>query len=110
MPTLDEIIAASLRDSAASGELQASPHWGKPLPLEDGFEQTPQELRMAYKVMKDAGLVPPEIELMRQMQPLREALAATTDGSEARALRQRLSEMQQQLALRLEHLSATGSL
>ncbi len=48
-PTLDEQIAQSLRDSQRSGELQAAPSWGKPLALDDGFDETPLELRMASR-------------------------------------------------------------
>ena len=31
--------------------------------LGDGYEQTPIELRMGYKILKDAGIVPPEVEI-----------------------------------------------
>ena len=41
--------------------------WGRPLDLGDGYEQTPVELRMGYKILKDAGIVPPEVALMREI-------------------------------------------
>jgi len=110
MPTIDEQIAQSLRDAQRSGELQSAPSWGKPLNLNDGYEQTPEELRMAFKALKDAGFVPPEVETMKQIAALREAIAADPDTPDAQAMRRRLSELQQQLALRLEKLRASGSL
>lgn len=110
MATLDEHIAQSLRESQRSGELQSAPSWGKPLDLNDGFEQTPEELRIAFKALKDAGFVPPEIETMQQIAALREVIASDPDAPEANALRQRVGELQQHLALRLEKLRASGSL
>jgi hypothetical protein len=110
MPTIDEQIAQSLRDAQRSGELQSAPSWGKPLDLNDGYEQTPEELRMAFKALKDAGFVPPEVETMKRIAALREVLNAAPDAPDAEAMRRRLSELQQQLALRLEKLRISGSL
>ena len=110
MATRDDHIAQSLRDSQRSGELESAPSWGKPLDLNDGFAQTPDELRMAFKALKDAGFVPPEVETMQQIAALRQAITADPDAAEANALRQRVSELQQHLALRLEKLRTSGSL
>ena len=110
MPTIDEQIAQSLRDAQRSGELQSAASWGKPLDLADGYAQTPEELRMAFKALKDAGFVPPEVETMKQIAALREVIAAEPDATEAEAMRRRVSELQQHLALRLEKLRSSGSL
>ena len=113
MPTIDEQIAQSLRESLASGELATAANWGKPLDLADGYAQTPEELRMAFKALKDAGFVPPEVGTMGQIAALREQLAALrdmTDPAQADALRRRISELQQHLSLRLEKLRTSASL
>ena len=110
MATLDEHIAQSLRDSQRSGELQTAANWGKPLDLDDGYAQTPEELRMGFKALRDAGFVPPEVETMKQIAALREVIASDPEAPEAEAMRRRMSELQQHLALRLEKLRMTGSL
>ena len=110
MATIDEQIAQSLRESLRSGELQSAASWGKPLDLTDGYAQTPEELRMAFKALKDAGFVPPEVETMKQIAALRQVIDAAPDAPEAEAMRKRLSELQQHLALRLEKLRVSGSL
>lgn len=110
MPTIDEQIAQSLRDAQRSGELQSAASWGKPLDLDDGYAQTPEELRMAFKALKDAGFVPPEVETMKQIAALREVIDTEPDPAKADAMRQRVSELQQHLALRLEKLRNSGSL
>ena len=110
MPTLDEQIAASLREAQRNGELQSSPSWGKPLDLADGYAQTPEELRLAYKVLKDAGMVPPEVETLQQIAALARRLDADPDAPDAEQQRRRLSELRQHLALRLEKLSSQRTL
>lgn len=107
---LEDEIGRKLKESHACGELRAAPSYGKPLDLGDGYDETPAELRMGMKVLKDAGVVPPEVELMQQIEAQRLRLEAAPDEAAARAERQKLSEMRQQLALRLEKLRTTGSL
>ena len=60
-------------------------------------------------VSDDAGVVPAEVELMRNIEALRQSLEGAPDDAASRDGRQRLSEMQQQLALRLEKLRISGS-
>ena len=110
MATYDEQIAQSLREAERNGELQSAPSWGKPLELNDGFEQTPEEFRLGFKALKAAGFVPPEVETMKQIAALREAVADDPAGADADAMRRRLSELQQHLALRLEKMRVSGSL
>jgi hypothetical protein len=108
---LDDHIGRSLAESEKSGELRSARNFGKPLDLGDGYDETPVELRMGFKMLKDAGVVPHEVHLMRDIETLRLQLAAAPEVDDsARAARQRLSEMQQQLALRLEKLRISGAL
>ena len=65
---------------------------------------------MAFKALKDAGFVPPEVETMKQIAALREVIAAEPDAAMAEAMRRLVSELQQHLALRLEKLRGSGSL
>jgi hypothetical protein len=106
---LEDHIGQSLAESVANGELRSAPSFGKPLDFGDGYYDTPAELRMAMKILKDAGVVPPEVEFMQQIEALRQSLEGAPDSDETRAKRQRLSEMQQQLALRLEKLRRSGT-
>jgi Domain of unknown function (DUF1992) len=106
----DDHIGRSLRDSEASGELKAAPSWGKPLDFGDGYDETPAELRMPFKVLKDAGVVPHEVTLMAEAAGLRKELAAATDPALQDVLRQRMAAIEQALSLRMERLRATGSL
>jgi hypothetical protein len=107
---LDDHIGRSLTESEQKGELRTAPSYGKPLHFGDGYEQTPDELRMGFKILKDAGVLPPEVQLMRDIETLRLSLQDAPDDEHGRAERLRLVQMQQALALRLERLRVRGSL
>jgi hypothetical protein len=108
LAVLEDRIGEQLREAQASGELQRAPSWGKPLDFGDGYDDTPPELRMPMKVLKDAGIVPPEIEALHRLAALREQAAAATDEAQRRRLAQQASELEQLIRLRLERL-ARGS-
>ena len=92
---LDDHIGRALRRSQASGELQSAPSWGKPLDFGDGYDETPAELRMGYKILKDAGVVPPEVETLRAIAGLRRELeAAVGDDARERSLRRRIAALE----------------
>jgi hypothetical protein len=99
---LDDHIGEHLRESEAAGELRSAPSYGKPLQFNDGYDDTPAELRMAMKILHDAGVVPPEVELMHQLAALRREAAACPDADLARALSKQASELEQLIKLRLE--------
>lgn len=111
MKLTEDNIGRHLAEAHQSGELRAAPSYGKPLNLGDGYDQTPDELKMAMKILKDAGVVPAEVEAMQEIARLQAELDAVSDagGDNARALRQRISEKRQALALRLEQLRGNAT-
>lgn len=107
---IDDEIGRKLEEARRSGELEAAESYGKPMHDDAGWEQTPEEFRMGFKILKDAGVVPPEVELLRERSRLRQALEAASTDRERQELRASLSELEQKIAVRLEALRATGSL
>ncbi|WP_231137382.1 DnaJ family domain-containing protein [Chromobacterium paludis] len=105
LETFDQEIAAYIRRSEESGELRRARNWGKPLEADEGYEATPADLRMGYKILKNAGVVPPEVEIMKSLHAMREQLSALEPGSqEAQALRQEIQKAQLTLALQMDAL------
>ena len=106
--TLDETIAEHLAQAWRTGEIQSAESYGKPLKEAEGWAQTPVEFRLPFKILKNADVVPPEVEMFHRRAALREALAACADEDSRRTLRQGLSELEQALALRLEGMRSSG--
>ena len=81
---LDFLAEKAIRDAIARGELDALPGAGRPLDLDDDA-LIPEELRLAYRILKNAGYVPAELETLKEIGEL-EALIADGDlDAEARS-------------------------
>lgn len=107
---LDDEIGRKLAEAQANGELKSAAGYGQPLPEdEEGWLQTPEELRMGFKILKNSGFVPPEIELFHTRARLRAELETATTEAQRQALRLALSELEQKLSLRLESLRMSAS-
>ena len=110
MATQDEEIARHLSEALKSGELGAAPSFGKPMREMEGWDDTPPELRLPFKMLKDAGYAPPEIALFHERAKLTAAVEAAKDDAERVRLQRELSELEQKIALRLESLRIHRSL
>ena len=67
-----EFLAARRIDEAvANGELDDLPGAGKPLDLDDDA-LIPQDLRLAYRILKNAGFVPAEVQELIEIRQLEE--------------------------------------
>lgn len=109
MRTFDEEIARRLQEAAASGELSAAEGYGKPLPEVPGWDDTPPALRMPMKILKDAGVAPPEIAMFHERARLKKRIEAEEDPASRKALQIQLVQLEQNLALRLEALRINAS-
>ena len=77
-----QIIAEErIQESMRNGEFDNLQGMGKPLALEDE-SHIPQELRMSYKILKNSGCLPPEIEERKEIQQAKDLLAGMTDEQE----------------------------
>jgi DnaJ homologue, subfamily C, member 28, conserved domain len=103
---VDDIIKQWVQKVEASGELRDHPGFGKPFQFDDGFLETPDELRMVYKILKNAGYLPAEVELLKRLAQLKESIAATSDAAERDRLRVQLGELQQRVAIMFDKLRA----
>jgi len=89
-----EIIAErKIQEAMERGEFDNNPLAGKPLPP-DGLDNVAPELRIALKILKNAGVVPEEIALRREIANIQTLLAACTQDDERAALQTRLNERQ----------------
>src|SRR5438045_7731748 len=64
--SIDEEIARHLQEMAESGELSRIDGFGKPMAEDSGWNATPEALRMPFKILKNSGFHPPEIEMFHE--------------------------------------------
>lgn len=84
-----------------NGEFDHLPGEGRPLALEDD-SHIPHELRMAFKVLKNAGYVPPEIADRNEVNSILDLLEHCEDGAEKVRQMQKLDVILMRMNCRCE--------
>ena len=97
----DETVETIIQEAIARGEFENLPGRGKPIDLTEYFN-TPEDVRVAQSVLKNAGMIPLEIELLQEIAALKEALKSTNDAIEVVNIRKLVEEKQLQFNLLLE--------
>ncbi|HWJ01140.1 MAG TPA: DnaJ family domain-containing protein [Burkholderiales bacterium] len=82
---LDFLVEKKLEEAVSRGELANLPGEGRPLELDDDA-LVPEDLRAAYRILKNAGYVPPEVETLTEIAQLE---ALVSNGAEDAAARSR---------------------
>jgi hypothetical protein len=90
MRFLQLIAERKIQEAIRNGELDNLPGKGKPLVLEDD-SGVPEDLRLAYKILKNADCLPPEMQLKKEIVTLREMLSSLEDVEEKYRLMRRLN-------------------
>jgi len=80
---LESIAERKIREAVERGELAGLPGEGRPLDLIDDA-LVPEELRMGYRVLKNARVLPPELEARKQIHNL-EQLVLRMESSDERS-------------------------
>ena len=102
--SIESAIEKKIQEAMARGEFDNLSGKGKPLDLEAYFN-TPEDLRMAYSILKSAHCVPAEVELLNEVSRLERAIAETADPTTRQSLQRALTDRQTQLAVMLEKTS-----
>jgi hypothetical protein len=84
--SFEKIAENIIREAMEKGEFDNLPGKGHPLDL-DAYFAMPAEQRLAYSVMKNAKLVPEELQLFGEAEALKEQIEACADEAERARLR-----------------------
>ncbi len=83
----DALAERKILEAQARGEFDALPGTGQPLDLNDD-PLVPEEVRVAWRILKNAGFVPPEVETQREIRsPSNQVQETDDDAARDRALR-----------------------
>jgi hypothetical protein len=77
----DKIAEERIREAIDHGEFDDLPGKGQPLVLEDD-SHLPADLRMAYKILKNADCLPAELELRKEIRTTEALLSGIQDTQE----------------------------
>jgi len=94
MQGFEAIVEQRIAEASRRGDFDDLPGAGRPLDLDDD-RLIPEELRIAYRILKNAGYVPPEVQLMQDIAELERLVHASEGVQRSVALRKlRLLTMQ----------------
>jgi hypothetical protein len=97
MNVVDQII----QEAIARGEFDNLTGAGKPIDLSAYFN-TPEEIRAAYSILKNAGILPQEVELLRELAILKEKADGTKDKEQRARLLKEMEQKRLEFHLRME--------
>jgi hypothetical protein len=101
MSIFARIAEAKIQDGIEQGEFNGLPGRGRPLQLDD-LSGVPPHMRLGFKVLRNAGVAPPEVELRREVYRLDREIAVTRDPEKLSELRRRRRDSDLSLAIMLE--------
>ena len=79
------IAEERIKEAQRAGAFDNLPGKGKPLELED-LSWVPEDLRISYLILKNAHVLPPEAELLKDIHTIEDLLKHVEDEGERRAL------------------------
>jgi hypothetical protein len=97
MNVIEKIAEQRIREALERGEFDNLRGAGKPLALDEDSD-VPQELRAAYRILKNSGFVPPEVELRREIANAEQLLLEALTPADCEHANQRLEFLLMKLA------------
>jgi len=102
MGFFDALVEERIKAAQQEGAFDNLPGKGKPLNLDDDAG-IPEDLRLTFKILKNANCLPIEMELRKEYFNLRKLLNAAIDESTRRELRRELNLIVLNLNLKSRH-------
>ena len=96
-----------INDAIRSGEFNDLAGRGERVILEED-RLVPDDLRVAYRLLRMSGHLPPEISLMHEIRDVQQLVYGLSGGAEKSAAIRRLNLLRAQLGVRAETLMQTA--
>jgi hypothetical protein len=98
----EDPVEAKIKAAMAEGQFDNLAGKGKPLDLK-GYMETPEHLRTAYHILKNAGFVPEEVRLKKEMEVIKEKIKLCKSEAEKEKLNKELTDISQQFNFYMEY-------
>lgn len=99
--SFDRIVEALIQEAMERGEFDNLPGKGKPIDLTEYFE-TPEEVRIAHSVLKNAGMTAREVDLLKEIAELKQVLEAVLDEQKKQEIGKQIRQKQVEFSLLME--------
>ena len=96
MNLLDQIAEGRIEEAIERGALDNLPGAGRPLQLDDDA-MVPENLRVAYRILKNAGYLPREVTVHSEIRDVESLIGRLQDGEQRAGAAKRLSLLRAQL-------------
>jgi len=96
----DKAVEAVIKEAMERGEFENLSGKGKPIDLTAYFG-TPEEVRMAHSVLKNAGMKPREVDLLKEIAELKQ-IAALLDEKRKHEIHKQIQQKQVEFSLMME--------
>lgn len=105
MDIIADWIEQKILAAQAKGEFENLPGTGQPLNLDDDVF-VPDDLKVAYRVLKNAGVQPAELTAYQEIQELRKQLSEdkTLNYEDSQKLKRRLVAKESQFNIAMERM------
>ncbi len=99
----EKIVEERIRKAQQEGVFDDLPGAGKPLPREE--MEIPDDIRLAYRVLKNADFIPPELELRKEIRSTKALLSGMPETGEKYTILKKLNLLVMKLnAMRSAHI------
>lgn len=99
--SFDKLIEEKIREAMNNGEFDNLPGKGKPLDLQAYFD-TPEDVRITNSLLKSAGFIPEEAQLLKEVESLKAALENCSNGEERNKIKKLIDEKKLKINLLIE--------
>lgn len=97
----NKIVEERIQEAMRNGEFDNLPSQGKPINL-DYWASLPESIRAGYMLLKNNGFLPEEVQLLKDIDDLRERLASCTNQVKKAAIAKELEETRLKYNLAME--------
>lgn len=73
MSVMDQLVETRIRQAESAGDFDNLPGQGKPL-VPDDNALVPEEVRVGYRLLKNAGAIPPELQRRLEINALQQTI------------------------------------
>ena len=97
----DKLVESMIKEAQERGEFDNLPGQGKPIDLTAYFD-TPEDVRVAQSVLKNAGMTSREVDLLKEVAELKKLLPSILDDKKKVEIQKEIEKKQIEFSLMME--------